>query len=70
LKTADHAELAAHQVGDEDVGARDANIDAHDATLSRVDVKKSRTASASDSFADGAFKDERFAETPTPNCLD
>ena len=57
LKTADNAELPAHQIGDEDVSARSANIDADDATLARVDVKKLWTAAASDLFTDRAFED-------------
>src|SRR5262245_40381147 len=62
LKTTDYAELAAHQVGDEDVSSRSANVDADDATLARVDVEKSRTAAAPHRFTERAFEDQRLAE--------
>ena len=62
LETADDAELLAHQVGDEDVSARGANVDADDAAFARVDVKKSRAAATADGFAECAFEDERLAE--------
>ena len=62
LKTADDAQLFAHQIRNQDVGARGANVDADDATLARVDVQESGTAPASDGFADSAFEDQRLAE--------
>src|SRR5689334_1697687 len=48
LKTADDAELPAHQIGDKYVGARRTNIDTDNAALARVDVKERRAATASD----------------------
>src|ERR1044071_2042459 len=57
LETADDAELPTHQIGDKDVRARSANIDADDATLSRVDVKKRWAAAAPHGFTDRSFED-------------
>src|SRR5205085_4439166 len=62
LKAADDAELFPHQVSDEDVSARGANVDADDAALAGVDVEKSRAAATADGFTEGAFEDERLVE--------
>ena len=61
LKTADNSELPAHQIGDEDVSPRRANIDTDNTTLARVDVKKGRPAAATDGFTESAFEDQRLA---------
>jgi hypothetical protein len=62
LKTADNAELPAHQVGAKDVAARRADVDADNAALARVDVEKSRATPTADRLAHGPFEDERLAE--------
>jgi hypothetical protein len=62
LKTTDDAELFAHQIGHEDVSARRADVDADNAALPRVDVKKSRTTSAADCFANGALQNQRLGQ--------
>src|SRR5262249_4310308 len=62
LETTDDAELFAHQIGDEDVSARGANIDADHAALARVDVEKSWSAATADGFTERAFEDQRLAE--------
>src|SRR5687767_7678004 len=62
LKTVDDAQLLAHQIGEQDVSARSTNVDADDASLTRVNVQERGPASASYGFADSAFEDQRFAE--------
>src|SRR5262249_33635812 len=62
LKTADDAELAAHQIGDDDVSSRRANINTDNAALTGVDEEKRWTAATSDGFTDSAFEDQRLTE--------
>src|ERR1044071_2525452 len=62
LKTADDAELPAHQIGDDDVSSRRTNIDTHNATLPGVDEEKRWSPSTTDRFADSAFEDQRLAQ--------
>ena len=62
LKTADDAELTAHQIGAKDVSTRRANINTDNATLSRVNVKKRRAAAAADGFTHRAFENQRLGK--------
>src|SRR6185503_10189721 len=62
LKTTDDAELSTHQIGDENVGSRRANIHTDHATLARVDEERRWTPASSHRFADSAFEDQRLTE--------